>query len=98
MIEIPLKGGAENAHQQFSATLDGVFLNFTLNYVSYLDAPAWSMDIHRDGLLIVAGAMLVSGADVIASYRAGIGHLIFSGAEVTLDNLGMANNLVWVAE
>jgi len=98
MIEIPLKGGSANAHQQFSVTIDNVYLTFTLNYLSYVDTPGWSMDITRDGLLIVAGAMLVPGADVTATYNAGIGRFIFSGAEPTLDNLGIANNLTWVAE
>lgn len=98
MIEIPLTGGAANAHQQFSANINNQYLTFTLNYVSYVDTPGWSMDIRRDGLPLVLGAMLVPGADVIAPYRAGIGRFVFSGAEPTLDNLGSANNLTWVAE
>jgi hypothetical protein len=98
MIEIPLNGGAENAHQQFSAMIDNVYLTFVIDYLSYVDTPGWSMNIIRDGLTIVSGAMLVPGADVIATYKAGIGRFIFSGAEPTLDNLGVANNLTWVIE
>ncbi|BAM68850.1 MAG: Bacteriophage protein [Edwardsiella phage MSW-3] len=98
MIEIPLKGGAANAHQTFNIQLGDTYVDFTLNYVSYTDKPAWSMDISRDGAPLVNGAMLEPGCDVIQSYGAGIGKLIFIGAEVTLDNLGTDNHLVWVSE
>ena len=96
MNEIPLTGGAANAHQSFNVTLGDSTVDITLNFVSYTDTPAWSMDIHRDGDPLVLGAMLVPGGDVIASYRAGIGMLIFTGAPVTLDNLGIDNHLIWV--
>ncbi len=98
MKDIPLSHGAENAHQEFSLQLGDNYLDFRINYVSYTDTPAWSMDILRDGTPLVLGAMLVPGADVTASYRANIGRFVFVGDEVTLDNLGVNNNLVWVEE
>ena len=56
------------------------------------------MDISRDGSKLISGAMLVPGCDVAANYNAGIGLLIFVGDDPTLDNLGTANHLCWVAE
>ena len=96
MQTIPLRAGAANAHQRFSVQLGGNLLAFEIDYVSYLDSPSWTMNIRRDGSLLVAGAMLEPGADVIQSYGAGVGRMVFVGDEVTLDNLGIANALVWV--
>ncbi len=98
MIEIPLSNGSANAHQRFGVTLGDNYLNFEIDYLSYLDTPGWSMNILRDGTYLVSGAMLVPGADVISTYRAGIGRLVFVGDEVTLNNLGIDNHLVWVTE
>lgn len=98
MIEIPLSNGSANAHQRFGVTLGDNYLNFEIDYLSYLDTPGWSMNILRDGTYLVSGAMLVPGADVISAYRAGIGRLVFVGEEVTLNNLGIDNHLVWVTE
>ncbi len=98
MIEIPLSNGSANAHQRFGVTLGDNYLNFEIDYLSYLDTPGWSMNILRDGTYLVSGAMLVPGADVISTYRAGIGRLVFVGEEVTLNNLGIDNHLVWVTE
>ena len=95
MIEVPLQAGSANAHQKFSIRLGENLLDFDLNYITYTDSPAWSMDISRDGTQLVLGAMLVGGADLVASYRAGIGSLYFVGSEATLDNLGIDNTLVW---
>jgi hypothetical protein len=41
---------------------------------------------------------LVSGANILAGYDAGIGKLFFVGSEVTLENLGIDNHLVWVTD
>lgn len=98
MQAIPLSNGAINAHQRFTVPLGGVLVRFEINYVSYLDSPAWSMDLYRDGYPLVYGAMLEPGCDVIQSYNAGIGKLIFTGEDPTLDNLGVTNSLVWISE
>lgn len=95
---IPLAAGAANAHQEFTLQLGDNYLDFSLNYISYTDTPAWSMDIYRDGTPLVLGAMLEPGCDVIESYRAGIGRLVFTGKPVTLDNLGIDNALTWVED
>lgn len=96
MLVIPLRPGAENAHPRFSVQLGENLIDFELDFISYLDAPAWSMNLVRDGSRIVSGAMLEPGSDVIQSYRTGIGQLVFTGADVTLDNLGVDNFLVWI--
>lgn len=98
MIEIPLTGGAENSHQKFSVVLGTNLLDFELKFISYTGTPAWTMNIRRDGTPLVMGAMLEPGCDVISGYRAKIGRLVFVGSPVTLDNLGVDNQLVWVSE
>jgi len=96
MLTIPLGAGAANAHQRFGVQLGENFINFEIDFISYLDAPAWSMNLLRDGSRIVSGAMLEPGSDIIQSYRTGIGQLVFTGRNVTMDNLGIDNFLVWV--
>ena len=98
MIEIPILNGSTNAHQRFTVQLSVNLIDFQLDYISYLEQPAWSMNLFRDGSPLVRGAMLEPGCDVIANYRAKIGMLVFVGDPVTLDNLGIANHLVWVTE
>jgi len=96
MIEIPLSNGSANAHQQFSLQLGDNYLDFEINYITYTDTEAWSMNIKQDGTPLVLGAMLVPGTDVVTGYRANVGRFVFVGDEVTLDNLGVANHLLWV--
>jgi hypothetical protein len=98
MLEIKLKNGAANAHQRFSDQLGDNLIDFEIDYVSYLDSPAWSANIYRDGTRLVAGAMLEPGADIIGPNQLGIGRLVFVGEEVTLTNLGTENQLVWVED
>ncbi len=97
MITIPLLAGPANAHQHFSMQLGNNFLDFEVNYLSYLDYPAWCLNIYRDGTPLVLGAMLEPGADIIESYQAKIGSLVFTGKQATLDSLGIDNTLTWVA-
>lgn len=96
MLVIPLRAGAGNAHQRFSVQLGDNALDFRVDFISYLEYPAWTLSIIRDGSALVSGAMLEPGCDVIQGYRAGIGQLVFVGRQVTLDNLGIENSLVWV--
>ena len=95
MIEIPLRNGVQNTHQRFSLRVGVNMLEFRVNYISYLDHPAWSLDVLRDGATLIAGVMLEPNAEISKGYRAGIGRLFFIGQEVTLDNLGVDNNLIW---
>lgn len=96
MLTIPLAAGADNSHQRFSVQLGDNLISFEIDFISYLDAPAWSMNIVRGGIRLAAGVMLESGSDIIQSYRAGIGQMVFTGKDVTLDNLGVDNSLVWI--
>ena len=103
MITIPLIGGAVNAHQLFTMTLGGRSLDFRLTYGNEPGVETWSMDIREtsaapDDDNLVSGAMLEPRGDVIKLYNAGIGKFYFIGAEVTLDNLGSDNELIWSAE
>lgn len=99
MFEIPLIGGAVNSHQEFNVQLGDNFLEFRLNFITRsLEEPdfaPWVLDILREGELLVAGAALVPGSDIIEHFGAGIGKLFFIGDQPTLDNLGQSNSLIW---
>jgi hypothetical protein len=97
MITIPLLNGASNAHQVFNIQLGDNFLQFTVNFVT-LAGPAWSVDVSREGVTLINGAMLEPNAVITDNYDADIGRLVFTGEDVTLDNLGLENKLVWVAD
>lgn len=97
MITIPLLNGAENKHQKFTIQLGDNLLSFIVNYVATA-GPAWSVDISREGVTLVSGAMLEPNAVITENYNAGIGRLVFVGSAVTLDNLGSDNKLVWVSD
>lgn len=96
MLTIPLASGVDNSHQRFSVQLGDNLIAFEIDFISYLDAPAWSMNILRSGIKLASGAMLEPGSDIIQSYRTGIGQMVFTGKDVTLDNLGVDNSLVWI--
>ena len=96
-IVVPLLSGAVNAHQQFTMQLGDNLLAFTLNFIT-LAGPAWSMDVSREGVPLIAGAMLEPDAIVSQPYEADIGRLVFTGLDVTLDNLGIDNTLTWVSD
>lgn len=97
MIDVPLLNGAANAHYTFTMQLGDNLMLFTLNYKT-LTGPAWSLDISIEGVTVIYGAMLEPNAIITQSYNAGIGRLVFTGADVTLDNLGVDNKLTWVAD
>lgn len=96
MQTIPLAAGVDNAHQRFSVQLGENLIAFQVDFISYLDVPAWSMNLIRGGVTLASGVMLEPGSDVIQSYQAGIGQLVFTGKDVTLENLGIDNFLVWI--
>lgn len=97
MITIPLLNGAANAHQVFTIQLGDNLLDLKLNYIT-IAGPAWSVDISREGVTLISGAMLEPNAIITDNYNADIGRLIFTGADVTLDNLGVDNTLVWLSD
>lgn len=95
MKEIPLQGGAVNAHQTFSAQLCENYIDFILNYLS---TGQWSLDLYEDGTPLALGLMLEPNANLLEHFNLDIGALYFVGNETTLDNLGSSNNLVWVED
>lgn len=97
MKVIPLTGGLENAHQTFSANLGGRTISFELDYMGYIDHPAWNLTLSERGVVLVAGLLLVGGCDLLEPYCLGLGRLCVVGEEPTLDSLGTTNELIWVA-
>ncbi len=96
--EIPLEGGAQNAHQTISVMLAENDITLRLNFQPYVDDPVWCMDVLRKDSLLVAGICLRCGCDLLGPYQLGIGKLVVIGDEPTLDNLGKTNQLVWISE
>ena len=93
MIEIPLSGGANNAHQSLSVQLGDNYCELNINWVTRFEC--WTMDVLVDSVVVMAGVMLLPSADLSTTYRAGIGSFAVTGEMPTLDNLGIANKLVW---
>lgn len=97
--EIPLSADA----QRFKVLLSGIEYQMTL---IYRPGAGWVLDIaNRQGVAIVSGVPLVTGADLLAQYA----HLGFSGRlwvrgsidpdEVpTFENLGSESFLFWVTD
>ena len=96
MNQIPLEGGAQNAHQTFSVELVGREITFKLDWCGYVDMPFWNLDLLERGLPLVLGLKLVPGCDLIGPYKLDLGQLWLVGEEPTLDNLGVDNQLVWI--
>lgn len=98
MVEIPLVGGAGNTHQTFSAILGGVELSFKLDYLAYLESPAWNMTLDKGNEVLVEGLLLKCGCDMLAPYQFGLGALVLAGNDPTMNNLGVENTLYWLSE
>lgn len=98
MKVIPLQGGAVNAHQQQFVTLGDSVLQFDIRYITRDPHPGWSCDISRDGEVLIHGAMLVANGELTKSHDLDIGRIVMVGEEVTLNNLGVDNKLVWIDE
>ena len=96
MKEITLTGGAGNARQSLTATMNGREITLTFYWCGYVDAPFWNLDLTESGRPVVSGLVLRPGADLLAPYALDLGRLIFVGEEATLDNLGERNHLVYV--
>ena len=95
---IPLNGGAKNAHQDFVVDIGNHEVTFRLDYCGYVDIPFWNLSMWERNEPIVEGLTLQTDADLLAPYQLGMGKLIMTGDTPTLDNLGVDNCLVWVAE
>lgn len=68
------------------------------DYCGYVDIPFWNLSLWERGEPLVEGLTLQTDTDIIGPYQLGLGKLIMTGATPTLDNLGVDNCLVWVAE
>jgi hypothetical protein len=93
-MEIPLSGGAENAHQVVEVQLGDYLVTLTLDY---LQSGSWNCDIAVDGTDVTYGILLEPNCDLLEYYDLGIGSLVMAGEDTTLDNLGAANALVWIS-
>lgn len=94
--QIPLQGGAVNAHQTIQVQLGDGFYDLTFDYRTTLEQ--WSMKVELNGEVLVPSAMLEPNVNTIQHYpslRDTLGKLWFIGDEATIDNLGSANQLVW---
>lgn len=99
MINISLLAGVQNAHQRFSQRVNGRLLDFQIDFVSYTPNPYWVMSVQIDGAPLADGIPLNVGADLLVNQNVGdFGKLVFVGEPATIDNLGIANKLVWVAQ
>lgn len=96
MKQIPLEGGAINAHQTFTVTLGDREITFELDFMGYTDHPAWNCNLYENGKPLVYGLLLVTGGDLLAPYHLNLGQLWMAGDEPTLENLGIDNELVWI--
>lgn len=93
---VPLVGGSANAHQEFSAQFGDNFLVITLGY---LQSGQWWMNIDREGVRLVSGAMLEPKCDIIEPWNIteDIGRFTVVGPDPTLDNLGVECQLYWIS-
>lgn len=93
--QIPLQGGAVNAHQTIQVQLGDNFLDLTLDYRTVLEQ--WSLSIEQDGTTLVPSTVLEPNINVIQHHPElrSYGKIWFVGSVATLDNLGTANQLVW---
>ena len=58
MFVIPLRQGAANAHQRFAVQLGENLISFEIDFISYLDSPAWSMNLLRDDFQKIPGYLV----------------------------------------
>lgn len=97
MIQITLAAGINNAHQRFSQRLGSALISFQVDYLSYTESPYWVLNVLQDGFPIAMGLPLNCGADLMANHNLpDFGQLVFVGEPATLDNLGIANSLIWI--
>lgn len=96
MINIPLDSGAVNAHTTFNVQLGDNSTNFTLGY---LQSGQWTVNISVGNVTIANGAMLEPNCDILQGLGVteSFGRLVMTGADTTLDNLGIDNKLTWVS-
>ena len=96
MTVIPLVGGAANADYKFQIQLGDNTVDFHVHYLT--TRSQWMCDLSVEGVNVAEGVMLQAGDELLQSYNAGIGRLVMTGTDPTLDDLGTNNKLVWVSD
>jgi hypothetical protein len=106
---IPLRNSEEYANYQEYITLGDYSYLFSFHY---LQNGQWRFDVIADGDVgdvptttlndtdyVFLGLMLEGGVDIVSMYQVSdtFGQLFFVGDEVTLNNAGDSNYLVWVS-
>lgn len=76
MIRIPV---GESASQRFTVEMEGEPIEVGLRY-SHLNG-CWSINLRRNGDLILTGQRLVTGTDLFRAYNFRLGMLFLSAAE-----------------
>lgn len=85
--ELPITSAPSQA---FTTTLSDKRCDFRVDYSTWADR--WSFDLSVEGVPVLAGRRIVTGVDLIAPFRLGIGSIIAAGwgdqeAEPNRDNL-----------
>lgn len=94
---IPLSGGSVSSDLTFRVQLGQNLLEIRQLYRTLLGD--WMISGSIDGVSVFDGVMLLVGDDLISTYNISttFGKLYFTGEPATIDNLGVANQLVWVS-
>ena len=97
MIGIPLKSGAQYADHTFVIQLGDNLVSFRQLYRTLLGQ--WMLSASIDDVPLFDGVMLEPFGNLTQAWNIEqtFGALILMGESPTLDNIGIANTLVWVA-
>ena len=69
--ELPITSAPSQA---FTTTLSGQRCDFVVNYSTW--ANRWSFDLAVEGVSVLAGRRIVTGVDLVAPFRLGLGSII----------------------
>lgn len=99
-MQIPLEGGAINAHQEFSVQLGENLFEFRLDWKQTIRK--WAVNITIGENMVVAGALLIANTDIIDQWSLSdtLGRLVcvsMTGDNPSLDNIGTDIRLLWYA-
>lgn len=91
IYEIPIAGGSPfiSFNVQLEDLSAKIFLNWSYNGGFY------RVDIHINGEPVVLGKGLNPNTDLLKTLKLGIGRLYLHGESATINNLGVANRLIY---
>lgn len=72
--ELPITSAPSQA---FTTTLSGKRCDFVVTYSTW--AGRWSFDLVVEGVSVLAGRRIVTGVDLVAPFRLGLGSIIAAG-------------------